>query len=547
MPNDIGNRFNKWKNETLKAVLDKSKERKEKFSTDSKIEIESLYFRETDYLNALGFPGEYPFTRGVYPNMYRGRFWTMRQYAGFATAEESNKRYRYLLDHGTTGLSVAFDLPTQIGYDSDHPIAEGEVGKVGVAIDSLEDMERLFDGIELQRVSTSMTINATAAILLCMYAAIAKKQGADLSKISGTIQNDILKEYIARGTYIYPPQPSMRLVTDTFSWCSKNLPKWNTISISGYHIREAGSNAVQEVAFTLANGIAYVQAAVDAGLDVDLFGSQLSFFFNSHNNLFEEVAKFRVARRLWAKIMRERFGAKNSESMKLRFHAQTAGSTLTAQQIENNVVRVTLQALAAVLGGCQSLHTNSRDEALALPTEESVRLALRTQQIIAYESGCADTIDPIGGSFYIEDLTDKIEKRAMDYIKKIDSIGGAVKAIENNFYQNEIANSAYEYQKEIESKNKIIVGTNEFVTKETIKPDTLKIDHSVREKQVLKLKELRQKRNGKSVELAIKQLKEVALSTENLLPHLFSAVECYATIGEISQALRQAWGEYKEI
>ncbi len=547
MPNDIGNRFNKWKNETLKAVLDKSKERKEKFSTDSKIEIESLYFRETDYLNALGFPGEYPFTRGVYPNMYRGRFWTMRQYAGFATAEESNKRYRYLLDHGTTGLSVAFDLPTQIGYDSDHPIAEGEVGKVGVAIDSLEDMERLFDGIELQRVSTSMTINATAAILLCMYAAIAKKQGADLSKISGTIQNDILKEYIARGTYIYPPQPSMRLVTDTFSWCSKNLPKWNTISISGYHIREAGSNAVQEVAFTLANGIAYVQAAVDAGLDVDLFGSQLSFFFNSHNNLFEEVAKFRAARRLWAKIMRERFGAKNSESMKLRFHAQTAGSTLTAQQIENNVVRVTLQALAAVLGGCQSLHTNSRDEALALPTEESVRLALRTQQIIAYESGCADTIDPIGGSFYIEDLTDKIEKRAMDYIKKIDSIGGAVKAIENNFYQNEIANSAYEYQKEIESKNKIIVGTNEFVTKETIKPDTLKIDHSVREKQVLKLKELRQKRNGKSVELAIKQLKEVALSTENLLPHLFSAVECYATIGEISQALRQAWGEYKEI
>ncbi len=547
MPNDIGNRFNKWKNETLKAVLDKSKERKEKFSTDSKIEIESLYLRETDYLNALGFPGEFPFTRGVYPNMYRGRFWTMRQYAGFATAEESNERYRYLLDHGTTGLSVAFDLPTQIGYDSDHPIAEGEVGKVGVAIDSLEDMERLFDGIELQRVSTSMTINATAAILLCMYAAIAKKQGADLSKISGTIQNDILKEYIARGTYIYPPQPSMRLVTDTFSWCSKNLPKWNTISISGYHIREAGSNAVQEVAFTLANGIAYVQAAVEAGLDVDLFGSQLSFFFNSHNNLFEEVAKFRAARRLWAKIMRERFGAKNSESMKLRFHAQTAGSTLTAQQIENNVVRVTLQALAAVLGGCQSLHTNSRDEALALPTEESVRLALRTQQIIAYESGCADTIDPIGGSFYIEDLTDKIEKRAMDYIKKIDSIGGAVKAIENNFYQTEIANSAYEYQKEIESKNKIIVGTNEFVTKETIKPDTLKIDHSVREKQVLKLKELRQKRNGKSVDLAIKQLKEVALSTENLLPHLFSAVECYATIGEISQALRQAWGEYKEI
>ncbi len=547
MSDDIGNRFNQWKNETLKTVLNKSKERKEKFSTDSNVEIERLYFRKTEYLNELGFPGEYPFTRGVYPSMYRGRFWTMRQYAGFATAEESNKRYRYLLDHGTTGLSVAFDLPTQIGYDSDHPIAEGEVGKVGVAIDSLEDMERLFDGIELQRVSTSMTINATAAILLCMYVAIAKKQGADLSKISGTIQNDILKEYIARGTYIYPPQPSMRLVTDTFSWCNKNLPKWNTISISGYHIREAGSNAVQEVAFTLANGIAYVRAAVDAGLDVDLFGSQLSFFFNSHNNLFEEVAKFRAARRLWAKIMRERFGAKNPESMKLRFHAQTAGSTLTAQQIENNVVRVTLQALAAVLGGCQSLHTNSRDEALALPTEESVRLALRTQQIIAYESGCADTIDPVGGSFYIENITNEIEKLATDYIKKIDAMGGAVKAIENNFYQNEIANSAYEYQKEIESKNKIIVGMNEFVTKETIKPDTLKIDHGVREKQVLKLKKLRQKRNGKSVDLAIKKLKEVALSSENLLPHLFNAVECYATIGEISQTLREAWGEYKEI
>ncbi|MDI6803285.1 MAG: methylmalonyl-CoA mutase family protein [Bacteroidota bacterium] len=547
MSDDIGNRFDQWENETLKSVLNKSKERKEIFSTDSKVEIERIYFKEADYLNELGFPGEYPFTRGVYPNMYRGRFWTMRQYAGFATAEESNKRYRYLLDHGTTGLSVAFDLPTQIGYDSDHPIAEGEVGKVGVAIDSLEDMERLFEGIELQRVSTSMTINATAAILLCMYAAIAKKQGADLSKISGTIQNDILKEYIARGTYIYPPQPSMRLVTDTFSWCNKNLPKWNTISISGYHIREAGSNAVQEVAFTLANGIAYVQAAVDAGLDVDLFGSQLSFFFNAHNNLFEEVAKFRAARRLWAKIMRERFGAKNPESMKLRFHAQTAGSTLTAQQIENNVVRVTLQALAAVLGGCQSLHTNSRDEALALPTEESVRLALRTQQIIAYESGCADTIDPVGGSFYIENITNEIEKLATDYIIKIDAMGGAVKAIENKFYQNEIANSAYKYQKEIESKNKVIVGVNEFVSKETIKPDLLKIDHSVRDKQLMKLKELRQKRNSKTVDLAIKKLKEVALSNENLLPHLLDAVECYATIGEISQTLRETWGEYKEL
>ncbi len=547
MTDNIRNRFNQWENETLKPVLNKSKERKEKFTTDSKIEIERLYFKEADYLNELGFPGEYPFTRGVYPSMYRGRFWTMRQYAGFATAEESNKRYRYLLDHGTTGLSVAFDLPTQIGYDSDHPIAEGEVGKVGVAIDSLEDMERLFEGIELQRVSTSMTINATAAILLCMYVAIAKKQGADLSKISGTIQNDILKEYIARGTYIYPPQPSMRLVTDTFSWCNKNLPKWNTISISGYHIREAGSNAVQEVAFTLANGIAYVQAAVDAGLDVDLFGSQLSFFFNSHNNLFEEVAKFRAARRLWAKIMSNRFGAKNPESMKLRFHAQTAGSTLTAQQFENNVVRVTLQALAAVLGGCQSLHTNSRDEALALPTEESVRLALRTQQIIAYESGCADTIDPVGGSFYIESITNEIEKRATEYIKTIDSMGGAVKAIENKFYQNEIANSAYEYQKDIENKNKVIVGVNEFITKETIKPDLLKIDHTVRDKQVTKLKELRQKRNNQLVDLTIKNLKAAAITDENLLPHILEAVEAYATIGEISQALRESWGEYKEI
>lgn len=547
MSDNVRNKFNQWEIKTIQPVLNKSKERKEKFTTDSNIEIERLYIQETDYLSQLGFPGEYPFTRGVYPSMYRGRFWTMRQYAGFATAEESNKRYRYLLSHGTTGLSVAFDLPTQIGYDSDHPIAEGEVGKVGVAIDSLEDMERLFDGIELQRVSTSMTINATAAILLCMYVAIAKKQGANLSKISGTIQNDILKEYIARGTYIYPPQPSMRLVTDTFSWCNKNLPKWNTISISGYHIREAGSNAVQEVAFTLANGIAYVQAAVDAGLDVDLFASQLSFFFNSHNNLFEEVAKFRAARRLWAKIMHERFGAKNPESMKLRFHAQTAGSTLTAQQIENNVVRVTVQALAAVLGGCQSLHTNSRDEALALPTEESVRLALRTQQIIANESGCADTIDPVGGSFYIESMTNEIEKHATDYIKKIDAMGGAVKAIENKFYQNEIANSAYEYQKEIESKNKVIVGVNEFVSLETIKPDLLKIDQSVRDKQLLRLTELRQKRDGRLVDSSLKKLKAVALSNENLLPHILNAVECYATIGEIAQTLRDAWGEYKEL
>ncbi len=536
-----------WENEILKPVLKKSKERKEKFITDSNIHIERIYLPgETDYETELGFPGDYPFTRGVYPTMYRGRFWTMRQYAGFATAEESNKRYRYLLEHGTTGLSVAFDLPTQMGYDSDHPMAEGEVGKVGVAIDSLADMERLFDGIELQKVSTSMTINSTAAILLCMYVAIAKKQNADLTKIAGTIQNDILKEYIARGTYIYPPQPSMRLVTDIFSWCSKNLPRWNTISISGYHIREAGSTAVQEVAFTISNGIEYVKVAIEAGLDVDSFGSQLSFFFNAHNNIFEEVAKFRAARRIWAKIMKERFGAKNPETMKLRFHAQTAGSTLTAQQIDNNVVRVTLQALAAVLGGCQSLHTNSRDEALALPTEESVRLALRTQQVIACESGASETADPLGGSYFIEQLTDEIEKRSMEYLDKIDKMGGAVKAIENHFYQTEIANAAYEYQKAIESKEKVIVGVNEFTIKENTHTDILKINQNVIDKQIDRLKELRSKRDMNRVESSLNNLTQAALCTENIIPQILEAVEAYVTVGEISDVLRKVWGEYKE-
>ncbi|MBI3766642.1 MAG: methylmalonyl-CoA mutase, partial [Ignavibacteriales bacterium] len=472
-------------------------ERKPKFETDSGIPVEAWYLPTSiDYERKLGHPGKYPFTRGIYPNMYRGRFWTMRQYAGFATAEESNKRYRYLLDHGTTGLSVAFDLPTQMGYDSDHPMAEGEVGKVGVAIDSLEDMEALFKGIKLEDITTSMTINATAAILLCMYVAIARKQGANLQRLSGTIQNDILKEYIARGTYIYPPAPSMRLVTDILQWCSESLPKWNAISISGYHIREAGATAVQELAFTLANAIAYVDAAVHTGLDINRFGAQLSFFFNAHNNFFEEIAKFRAARRVWAKIVKERFGANNPDAMKLRFHAQTGGSTLTAQQIETNVVRITMQALAAVLGGCQSLHTNSRDEALSLPTEEAARLALRTQQVIAHETGVADSVDPLSGSYLIEHLTDEIEKKAEDYIKKIDALGGAVRAIERQYYQNEIAESAYTYQQAIERKEKIVVGVNEFISTDHVQHQLFSVDPSVRTDQVRRLNALRAKRDA---------------------------------------------------
>lgn len=536
----------RWEREMVDPLLARTPERKKEFQTDSGIPIDRLYLPQERSYEALGFPGEYPFTRGVYPTMYRNRYWTMRQYAGYGTAEESNKRYLYLIEHGTTGLSVAFDLPTQMGYDSDHPMAEGEVGKVGVAIDSLADMETLFKGIRLQDVTTSMTINATAAILLCMYVALAKKQGADLGRISGTIQNDILKEYIARGTHIYPPSASLRLVTDVFDWCRTNLPRWNTISISGYHIREAGATAVQEVAFTLANAIAYVEAARSRGLNVDDFGPQLSFFFNAHNNFFEEIAKFRAARRLWARIMKERFRAKNPETMKLRFHAQTGGSTLAAQQIDTNVVRVTLQALAAVLGGCQSLHTNSRDEALALPTEESVRLALRTQQVIAYEAGVADTVDPVGGSYFVEALTDEIERRAEEYIRKIDDLGGAVRAIEQQFYQREIMESAYRYQKRIESKDQIIVGVNEFRLQEDIQPEILRIDESIREKQMARLKEIRSRRDGSAAESALGRLRRAAEAGQNLIPFILTAVETYATVGEISDSLRNVWGEYRE-
>lgn len=547
MDNSLQEKKKRWESEKVKAALQKLPERKRPFMTDSGIEVNRLYTpEELDYAERLGFPGEYPFTRGIYPTMYRNRFWTMRQYAGFGSAEESNQRYKYLIEHGTTGLSVAFDLPTQMGYDSDHPMAEGEVGKVGAAIDSLSDMETLFDGIQLQKITTSMTINATAAILLCMYVAVAKKQGADLKKISGTIQNDILKEYIARGTHIYPPQSSMRLVTDVFEWCSSELPKWNTISISGYHIREAGATAVQEVAFTITNAIAYVQAAVDRGLDVDQFGGQLSFFFNAHNNFFEEVAKFRVARRIWANIMKERFGAKNEETMKLRFHAQTGGATLTAQQIDNNVVRVTLQALAAVLGGCQSLHTNSRDEALALPTEESVRLALRTQQVIAHESGVTETVDPLAGSYFVESLTDEIEKKVWEYIEKIDALGGAVKAIEQQFFQSHIAESAYKYQVAIENKEKIIVGVNDFLIEEEVQPEILRIDEHIRSKQCERLAAVKRQRDNKSVTENLQQLKKTASTSENLLPHILRAVESYATVGEISDALRSVWGEYRK-
>jgi methylmalonyl-CoA mutase N-terminal domain/subunit len=526
----------------------KFKERKSSFQTDSGIEIDRFYLPDEnfDYIEKLGFPGEYPFTRGVYPTMYRGRLWTMRQYAGFGTAEETNKRFKYLLEHGQMGLSVAFDLPTQMGYDSDHPMADGEVGRVGVAIDSLQDMEILFDGINLEKITTSMTINATAAILLAMYVAVAKKQGADLKKISGTIQNDILKEYIARGTYIYPPKESMKLIVDIFQWCNENLPKWNVISISGYHIREAGANAVQELAFTFANAIEYVRSAIKAGLDVNKFGQQLSFFFNAHNNFFEEIAKFRAARRIWAKIMKERFGVTNEEALKLRFHAQTGGSTLTAQQIENNIVRVTIQALAAVLGGCQSLHTNAKDEALALPTEESATTALRTQQIIAYESGVTDTIDPLAGSYFVEYLTDEIEKRVWEYIDKIEAMGGAIKAIESGFIQNEIAKSAYEYQMKIERKEKIIVGVNEFKTDEKQKIEIFKLNDEAIKKQIERLKKLRNERDNDKVKNSLKKLRECALLGENLMPAIIECVEAYATIGEISDTLREIWGEFKE-
>ncbi|RLB08029.1 MAG: methylmalonyl-CoA mutase [Deltaproteobacteria bacterium] len=547
---DLRKELHRWQQTTLKKVLERSPERKQSFKTTSDIELKRLYMpfdiEEMEYMEELGLPGEYPFTRGVQPTMYRGRFWTMRQYAGFATAEETNKRYKYLLKQGQTGLSVAFDLPTQIGYDSDHPLCAGEVGKVGVAIDSLADMEILFDGIPLDKVSTSMTINATAAMLLAMYIAVAEKQGVPLDQLRGTIQNDILKEYTARGTYIYPPKESMRIITDIFAFCKDRLPQWNTISISGYHIREAGSSAVQEVAFTLADGIAYVKAAIEAGLDVDSFARRLSFFFGAHNNFLEEIAKFRAARRMWAKIMRERFGAKKPSSWMLRFHTQTAGCTLTAQQPENNVVRVAFQALAAVLGGTQSLHTNSRDEAFALPTEESVTIALRTQQIIAYESGVADIVDPLGGSYAIEALTEQIEERATEYIQKIDEMGGAIKAIESGFIQREIANSAYKYQKEIEEKERIIVGLNEFTVEESPFTDILKISPEVERYQREKLNKVRSQRDSQRVKDSLKRLKEAAQGTENLMPYILEAVKSYATLGEIADALREVFGEYKE-
>ncbi|ABR31694.1 methylmalonyl-CoA mutase [Thermosipho melanesiensis] len=535
----------------VKKAIERFPERKEEFKSTSGYEFKRLYtpldVERFDYLNDLGFPGMYPFTRGVQPTMYRARFWTMRQYAGFGTAEESNKRYKYLLEQGQMGLSVAFDLPTQIGYDSDDPMAEGEVGKVGVAIDSLEDMEILFDGIPLDKVSTSMTINSTAAILLAMYIAVAEKQGVPMEKLSGTIQNDILKEYIARGTYIFPPQPSMRIITDIFEFCSKNMPKWNPISISGYHIREAGSTAVQEVAFTLADAIAYVETAIKAGLDPNVFGRRLSFFFAAHNNFLEEIAKFRAARRLWAKIMKERFGVTNEKAMMLRFHTQTGGSTLTAQQPLNNIIRVTIQALAAVLGGTQSLHTNSYDEALGLPTEESVRIALRTQQIIAYESGVADTIDPLGGSYVIEALTNNIEEKAMEYIKKIDEMGGMVKAIESGYVQKEIHESAYKMQLAVEKGEEVIVGVNKFNIEEDLtQKEVLKVNPELEEKQKMKLKKLKKKRDNSKVEKVLKNIKNTASSGENLMPYILEAVKAYATVGEISNALREVFGEYTE-
>jgi methylmalonyl-CoA mutase N-terminal domain/subunit len=518
--------------------------------TSSHIPVRPLYtpadLESQNQALQVSFPGDYPFTRGIQPTMYRGRLWTMRQYAGMGDAEESNKRYKYLLSHGTTGLSVAFDLPTQIGLDSDHPLAVGEVGKVGVAIDSIEDMQRLFDGIDLTKISTSMTINATASILLALYVAVAKRQGAGLRQISGTVQNDVLKEYIARGTYIYPPQQAMRIITDLFAWTNDNVPEWNTISISGYHMREAGSTAVQEVAFTLGNGIAYVQAAINAGLDVDKFAPRISFFFNAHNNFLEEVAKFRAARRMWARIMREHFKAKNPRSWMLRFHTQTAGSTLTAQQPENNIVRTALQALAAVLGGTQSLHTNSYDEALALPTEQAARIALRTQQITAYESGVPNTIDPLAGSYYIETLTNEIENRSTEYLDKISALGGMIKALERGYVQQEIQNAAYEYQQAVDREEAIIVGVNRFTVEEEKPIPIQRIDESLEHRQVERLNSLRLRRDAKTWQSALKSVEDAARSGINLMPHILAAVEAYATVGEISDALRRVFGEYKE-
>ena len=539
----------RWQNSTLQKTLSRFPEWRNEFVTGSDKPAERLYLPEElsdeQYLERIGFPGEYPFTRGVQPTMYRGRLWTMRQYAGFGSAEESNRRYKFLLEQGQTGLSVAFDLPTQIGYDSDAPAAAGEVGKVGVAIDSLADMEVLFDGIPMDKVSTSMTINAPAAILLAMYIAVAEKQGLERKSLRGTIQNDILKEYVARGTYIFPPEPSMRLITDTFAFCTAEVPEWNSISISGYHIREAGSDAAQEVAFTLANGIAYVQAAVDKGLDVDAFGRRLSFFFNAHLDFFEEVAKFRAARRLWAKLMKERFQAKDPRSWMLRFHTQTAGVTLTAVQPMNNIMRVAFQALSAALGGTQSLHTNSYDEALALPSEASVGIALRTQQVIAHEIGAADVVDPLGGSWFVESLTSEIEKRAADYIKQIDDLGGSVKAIERGFIQREIEEAAYRYQKEIEKGERVVVGLNKFQEEQTPPSNLLRVNPAVREAQAEKLNKLRAERDNEQVKKALAELKAAAQGSDNLMPKILAAVKAPATLGEICDVLRGVFGEFK--
>ncbi|MFH1217558.1 MAG: methylmalonyl-CoA mutase family protein [Pseudomonadota bacterium] len=543
------NELKEWLENDLARSLSRIPERKEKFVTHGGDEIPRLSLPvETggEYGEKLGFPGRYPFTRGVQPTMYRSRLWTMRQYAGFSTAAESNRRYRYLLEQGTTGLSVAFDLPTQIGYDSDDPISLGEVGKVGVAIDSLADMEILFDQIPLGSVSTSMTINSPAIVLLAMYVAVAEKQGVPPEKLKGTIQNDILKEYVARGTYIFPPVPSLRLITNIFQWCSEHTPEFNTISISGYHIREAGSTAVQEVAFTLANGITYVQTALDAGLELDVFARRLAFFFNASSDLLEEIAKFRAARRLWARIMKERFHAKKPASWMLRFHTQTAGNTLTAQQIDNNIVRVTIQALAAILGGTQSLHTNSRDEALSLPTEDSVRTALRTQQIIAHESGVANTVDPLGGSYFIEELTTRIEQQAEDLIARIDRAGGVVAAIEDGFIQRQIEDAAYVYQREIESGERVIVGVNAFQVEEAGKPATLKVDPEVESLQIESLSGLKKSRNSDKVNHALAQLEQAARSDANLFPFVLAAVKEYASLGEICNVLRRIFGEYKQ-
>jgi methylmalonyl-CoA mutase N-terminal domain/subunit len=539
-----------WDEKTYKKSITKNPERQPEFTTASFTPVKPLYtpadLHAESYQDEVNFPGQYPFTRGVQPTMYRGKFWTMRQYAGFGTAKESNERYRFLLSQGQAGLSVAFDLPTQIGYDSDDSIAYGEVGKVGVAIDTLADMEILFNQIPLDKVSTSMTINAPASVLLALYIAVGEKQGVDKSLLSGTIQNDILKEYIARGTYIFPTKPSMRLITNIFEYCTKETPKFNTISISGYHIREAGSTAAQEVGFTLSDGIAYVQAALDAGLDVDKFAGRLSFFFNAHKDLLEEVAKYRAARRLWAKIMRDRFKAKDPRSWMLRFHTQTAGSTLTAQQVDNNIVRVTIQTLAAVLGGTQSLHTNSRDEALALPTEDAVRIALRTQQIVAHESGVTNTIDPLAGSYYVEAMTDQIAHEAMAYIEKIDALGGAAQAIETGFQQSEIQRTAYRYEQELEAKSRIVVGVNKFTIDEEPPKNLLRIDMKVQEEQIKFLNEVKAGRSAAAVAEKLQLLKAAASSDTNLMPFILDAVRVYASVGEICNTLREVYGEYKE-